>query len=125
MGMLILDGDVAVDPLDTSTMMRAIGANPDIVHTAPVRIWPVSTKRGHWVWAHSKGGKSQEDTDEPNRFSFGFTYLPRALIESCIEAGLRSWTYPHVDLNMSKRAVELGMRITVVRDGCSPKHCNY
>jgi hypothetical protein len=125
LGMLMLDGDVAVDPCDVAIMMQAIGSNPDVVHVAPVKIWPVSTKRGQWVWAHSRDDNSQDDTDEPIGFGFSFTYLPRALIESCIEAGLRSWAYPWTDTNVSKQARELGTRICVVRNGCSPKHLNY
>jgi hypothetical protein len=126
-GMLILDGDVAIDPLDHEHMLRAIDKEPhDAVHTAPVRLWPTSTHHGTWVWGHGRNGRySQEDTDDGiDSFTFCYTYLPRQLIEACIESGLPAWAYPRVDRNVCRQARALAMPVHVVRDA-QPKHLNY
>jgi hypothetical protein len=126
-GMLILDGDVAIDPNDHEHMLRAIDKEPDdVVHTAPVLLWPTSTHHGTWVWGHGRNGRySQEDTDEDlDTFTFCYTYLPRTLIESCIEHGLAAWTYPRVDRNVCRQARSAGMRVHVVREARA-KHLNY
>lgn len=121
-GMLILDGDVAVDPFDVAVMLLAIDADPCSVLTAPARIWPVSTGAPHWVWGHGRGEFTQEDVDDPDRFSFCFTYLPAVLIGKC--TGLPEWEFPHVDREVARVARENGIPIRVV-DGCSPKHVNF
>src|SRR5690242_10659791 len=51
-GLLILDGDVAIDPEDHAAMLRAVDERPQLVHVAPVKIWPKSTKRSAWTWSH-------------------------------------------------------------------------
>jgi hypothetical protein len=126
-GMLLLDGDVAIDPLDHEHMIQAIDKEPhDIVHIAPVLLWPTSTHHGTWVWGHGRNGRySQEDTGEDlDTFSLCYTYLPRKLIEACIEHGLPAWTYPHVDRNVCTQARSLKMPVNLVR-GANPKHLNY
>lgn len=124
-GMVTLDGDVIVDPADVSAMFAAIVTEPDAVWTAPVRLWPISTHRPDWVWGHGRGTEpSQDEHPEPDWFSFGFTYLPRALIASCQRAGLDAWTYPGVDRRVSARARALSIPVRVAKD-CVPKHINY
>jgi hypothetical protein len=125
-GMLILDGDVAIDPVDLAVMMAAIHAEPDAIHTAPVRLWPVSTRLERWVWGHGRGGRhSQEDPDEDlDAFTFCFTYLPRELIEHCTGHGMESWMFPHVDKQVCLAAAELDLPVRLVR-GAQPKHTNY
>ena len=80
-GLLILDGDVAVDPEHTRAMIEAIDSDCTRVWTAPVRIWPVSTHRQDWVWAHWEDHASQELDMFPRYFSFSFTYLPAGLVD--------------------------------------------
>ena len=126
-GMLILDGDVAIDPLDHKHMIKAIDDEPHmLVHTAPVVLWPVSTHLENWVWGHGRNSRySQDDGEEDlDMFTFCYTYLPRKLVESCIEHGLARWTYPHVDSNFCKAARSIKMPVHVVRDA-RPKHLNY
>lgn len=119
-GMLLLDGDVVVDPEDIRHMFNAIAEQPDIVLTAPIKIWPKSTKRQHWVWGHTL---TQDIEGTPTRFTFGFTYIPRGLIESyCIE--MKTWKYPYADMEMSKAAFEVHTPIEVVLT-CEPKHLNF
>jgi hypothetical protein len=124
-GMLILDGDVAIDLLDLAAMKASVHVEPDAVHIAPVRLWPASTREKSWVWAHWEDQMTQEsDVPSPRRFSFCFTYLPRRLIGSCIRAGLEDWTFPHVDRLVSLQARKDKIPVRVV-DGCSPRHLHF
>jgi hypothetical protein len=123
-GMLVLDGDVAADPLDKVAMFAAIEEDHRVVHVAPVRLWPASTHRHSWVWGHGRGDFSQEDTDDPDLFTFSFTYLPLRLIETCIRAGMAGWHYPHVAERMRVESQRMGMVVRVVR-AAAPKHMNY
>ena len=124
-GMLIMDADVAVDPLDVSVMLNAIGNEPGAVWTAPVKLWPESTQRPSWVWGHwDDTGPSQQPCEQPTMFSFGLTYLPRKAIARAIRDGLERWTFPGVDGRMSKAAVAARVPVRVV-DGCWPKHLHF
>jgi hypothetical protein len=123
-GMLVLDADVAVDPQMVVTMMAAIGGDPESVWTAPVRIWPVSTMRHGWVWAHWETEASQHLDEVANWFSFNFTYLPAALLGQAERRGLKSWTYPNCDASMARTAREMGVKGRVVED-CFPVHLHW
>ena len=123
-GMLIIDGDVAFDPLDKAAVAASIERFPDQIHTAPIKLWPISTHLDHWIWGHGRGIHTQEDVDDPDSFTFSFTYLPRQLIENCINAGMTGWAYPKVDKYVVQQARQMGIPINVVRDA-NPKHLNY
>lgn len=123
-GMLVLDGDVAIDQHDTAAMLVAIDRRPEDIHVGPVKLWPASTKQDRWVHGHGKGSFSHHnDPDEVDHFGLSFTYLPRRLITACTDAGMDTWTYPHVDAEMRKVARKLRIPGHVVRDA-SPKHLN-
>lgn len=124
-GMLILDGDVAIDPHDSRAMHQALYAYPECVWVAPVRLWPISHLGREWTWGHGKHGQfTQEDIDDPDMFSFSFTFLPAALCEALDESGAKHWTYPQVDLQTWELATSLGIKVRVVRD-CQPKHMHW
>ena len=123
-GMLVLDGDVAVDPVMVRQMMDAIDGAPGIVHTAPVKIWPVSTHRQDWVWAHWENRASQHIDDTASWFSFNFTYLPAALLAACIKRGMKKWIYPAVDANVSRTARAENIEARPVPD-CFPVHLHW
>jgi len=124
-GMVIQDGDVAVDPLDVSVMLGTAFRFPELVWTAPVRLWPASTQRESWVWGHwAGGGPSQDPCPEPTFFSFGLTYLPRKVLDKAVAMGLERWHFPGVDRRMSLAAQAAGVKIRVA-DGCQPKHMHY
>ena len=127
-GLLMLDGDMAIDPRDVSLMLGYIDADPDQVWTAPYRIWPASTGRPHWTWAHWPGGphdaSQRLETEKIAWCGLGFTYLPRALIQDCQAAGLRHWRFPSVDTKICQRAAALHIPIGVA-DQCEPKHLNF
>lgn len=124
-GMVVLDGDIAIDPIDYAAMVAAVDLEPAAVHAAPVRLWPASTQRESWVWGHWCGdGPSQDYCSAPDRFTFGFTFLPRVLLERARAAGLRKWTFPGVDLKMAQVAKHNGIPVRMVPD-CHPKHLHY
>lgn len=124
-GMILADKDVALDPQMILAMSAAVHAEPAAVHTAPVRIWPATTGRAQWTWAHWRDQPSQHVDEDPVWFSFCFTYLPRALLDHADrQAGLRTWTYPSVDARMSKLAAQLRIPVRVVPD-CYPVHVHW
>jgi hypothetical protein len=124
-GMLILDGDVAIEPIDLSNMLGAIHHHDGMVVVAPARIWPVSTKRKQWSWAHWATKPSQiMETENIRWFSFNFTYLPKKLIEQALSDGLRSWTYPRVDMRFSESAFKSGIPVYVA-ENVHPKHLHF
>ena len=128
-GMLVMDGDMACDPYDLAAMVQAIDARPDEVNIAPARLWPVSTKmKTGWVWNFGCNRTySQVDDDDPdlvNRWTFCLSWMPRALLESAIEAGLEDWRYPGVDVRMCRLAEDLGLRVNVCWES-RPCHMNY
>lgn len=120
-GMLMMDGDVAADPADLAAALAAVHTDPARVWTAPVKLWPRSTGRESWVWGHWRGEPSQELEPYPDRFSFGLTYLPRALLEL---PALKSWTFPRVDLEVSKAAAKMRLGVSVIPD-CWPRHLHF
>jgi hypothetical protein len=89
-----------------------------------VKVWPVSHLGQNWVYGHGRGLFTQEDIDDPNMFSFSFTYLPRTLIQGMIDAGAEDWYYPVVDLSTWELAKRLGVKVRVARD-CQPKHMHW
>lgn len=124
-GMLIQDGDVVVDPLDVAAMLETVRGRPELVWTAPVRLWPASTQRTSWVWGHwAAAGPTQQPEPNPTFFSFCYTYLPRRVIDQAARMGLDKWTFPGVDKRMSQAAQAARVPVRVV-DGCTPKHLHY
>jgi hypothetical protein len=124
-GMLIIDGDVAIDPLDLSNMLAAIHHHDKMVVVAPARIFPISTKRSEWSWAHWSVKASKEmETKNIRWFSFNFTYLPRRVIEQALTDNLVAWTYPSVDKRMSDAAFKAGVGVYVA-ESVYPKHLNF
>jgi len=124
-GMLTLDGDVVIEPCDLTNMLAAIHEHDKMVVVAPARIWPKSTKRKGWVWAHWSTEASQVmETENIRRFTFNFTYLPRRVIEQALEDGLVDWKYPNVDTRMADAAVRAGVPVYVAQN-VLPKHLNF
>lgn len=124
-GMLCLDGDVVIDPIDHAAMFAAIDKESTAVHVAPVKLWPISTHLDGWVWGHGQDGRfTTKDPARPDIFTFCYTYLPRQLIEACIKSGMEEWYYPGVDKQVSRVCHETGVSIRVVW-GAQPKHCNF
>lgn len=121
-GMVLMDGDVAIDPLDVRIMQICIMESPKAVLTAPIRLW----YGGDWYWSH-RGADNELDKFDPDAisfFSFGFTFLPKALLDKAAETGIASECYPYVDEFMSNLAMTMGLEIKLA-DGCTPKHMHF
>jgi hypothetical protein len=125
-GLLILDGDVVIDPHDYVMMWAAIQKEPTAVHIGPTRLWPVSKNDlDGWAWGHCRDNQfSQVMEMNPDFFAFNFTYVPRRVIELAVKAGLKNTQYPGVDKLMSRTARQAGVPMRVVED-CQPKHLHY
>jgi hypothetical protein len=127
-GMLLLDGDVAIDPWDLQCMGEAISEEPKAVHVAPMKLWPISTRASDWVWGHGLDRFKQNEPDDDrdcNLFTFGFTYLPKALIKQCISRGMENWVYPDVDTEVCITAMLMkNLKVNIVY-ACTPKHLNF
>ena len=124
-GMLILDGDVVIEPTDLVNMLQAIHHHDKMVVVAPTRIWPKSTKRKDWSWAHwSKEPNQTLETKNIRWFSFNFTYLPKKVIEQAMQDGLATWMYPRCDMRMSDAAFNAGVPVFVA-EAVQPKHLNF
>ncbi len=135
-GMLILDGDVVIDPVDLNTMIMHVASDRGSVWVAPTKLWPVSTHLPSWVWGHRKippEGMSQgdvmklwqTDVEDPDYYTFCLSFLPRFLVETAIDEGLKEWHYPNVDKNMHELTKKLGISVRVVRGDCHPTHVNW
>jgi len=127
-GLLMMDGDVVIDPVDYQEMQESIASRPVWVWVAPIRLWPASTGLDDWVWGHWPGGPQNRSQrlqyDDIAWWGLGMTYLPRRLIARCLRDGLRNWEYPNVDSCINQRAQALGLDVGVVAT-CEPKHLNY
>ena len=125
-GLLILDGDVVIDPHDMQMMYVAMHKDRDAVHIGPAKLWPITMGDAPgWVWGHCRNAEwSQVMTLDPDFFAFNFTYIPRRVIELAIAKGLRGKVFPEVDRHVSRMARESGTRMHVVED-CHPKHMHY
>ena len=129
-GITFYDGDVTIDEMDYRVMLSSIMEDPEAIWTAPVRIWPHRTNFPDWIWSHRRDLRPgddpltewQKDTDDPDLWSFGFTYIPARLMNTAIDNGLEEWVYPKVDVEMSLLAKKEDIPCKVVRGDCHPKH---
>lgn len=81
---IVLDWDIAVDPLHLEAFAARAAAEPGRVRVAPYRKHHHDGTLG-WVWEHRRyqdGTLRRIETGEPfcHRFGFGLVYLPRLLI---------------------------------------------
>lgn len=140
-GMLVQDGDVAADLADLQAMADAIADAPGDVITAPVRLWaasfhPAAAFPGGWCWAHwgdlngNGGAEPSQELRPPGlwRFSFGFTYLPRRLLDharaSKREGGMTEWRFPTCDRMFSLCARDHHIPVRLA-EAARPKHMNF
>jgi len=103
---LLLEWDVALEPLERRRFEQLVAEAPDQVQVAPYRLYPTSTGLSEPVWAHRAGrhGERWISFGEPtcDHFGFGLVYLPWALVLRYLEAGpINSQTSWFNDSNFS------------------------
>lgn len=109
-------------------MTAAIERAPDFVHVSVHKLWPASTMRPDWVWAHGKVDGlmhvlSQKMEPRADWFALGFTYTPGRLLDLA-EPHMFQWVFGQVDSGLS--AVALQNRIPAFPvPKCRPKHLHF
>lgn len=127
-GIIWLDPDIVPDLHDLAALQVAQASEPGAVWCSLHKLWPASTRRPTWVWAHGpwegdRPGMSTSADGEPGWFAMGMTYTPAALLEDA-KHELPLWRFGQIDMSLSATARELGIPIRVARL-CQPKHLHY
>lgn len=117
-GLVILEQDIAGDPLVVQEMEQAVVSNPDAIWAVPYRLYATSTGRHSPIWAHRGGLPSawngmESDypcPEEPRAVGLGCTYLPKILIEHMASIEYTpDLDYPVLDTTLSHMATTLGI----------------
>jgi hypothetical protein len=127
-GVIWQDPDIVADPADMTAMRDAIERNPDYVHVSIHRLWPASTMRQDWVWAH---GLWQQDAPVLSQrlsmiaewWALGLTYTPAALLDLAVPH-MPAWHFGQVDNGLAAIARQHKIPGRAV-DGAQPKHLHY
>lgn len=127
-GLIVLDLDVVIDPGDLAAMYGSSYEHPADVLVAPVKLWPASTGRAEWIWAHRGGSlgspAATQDEDAPIAyFTPNCTYMPARLLDAA-RPGLPGWEWPRPEVELSELALHLGIPARLV-PACRPKHLHF
>lgn len=127
-GLLLLGCDVAADPDDLAAMTEAVEANPGVMHTGMVKLWPASTSRDAWMWSHRGGTLGNPvvltDAYAPIAYvSLGFLWVPGRLLDLAAPV-MGQWQHGQADVNLSELALRNGIPARLVRH-CQPKHLHF
>ena len=89
---VIVEWDLAVSPEDIRAFENWCEIDPEEVHVAPYRLYPVSTGLPAPVWAHRRVGRASpwitKGDAECDLFGFGLVYLPLAVVRRHLDAKL-------------------------------------
>jgi hypothetical protein len=127
-GILWQDPDIVIDPDDMREMRAAIARAPQFIHVSVHKLWPASTMRPDWVWAHGivKGAEhilSQQMAPRADWFALGFTYTPARLMELA-RPHMFQWVFGQCDTGLSAVARQNKVPAFPVPK-CRPKHLHY
>lgn len=127
-GVLWQDPDVVADPDDIKAMREAVEANPNQVWVSCHKLWPASTMRDQWVWAHGimRDGKpemSQRLQHLAEWFALGLTYTPARLLDLALPH-MPAWVFGQVDSGLSAVARQHGIPGSAVA-AARPKHLHF
>lgn len=127
-GVLWVDPDVAADPDDLAAMAQAVRAHPTWIHTAVLKLWPISTGRDDWIWSHRGGtlgfpAATQDETVPVSYIAMGFVWTPAQLLDAAFPR-YQDWEYHQIDVGLSELAQVLGIPMAIV-PGCRPKHLHF
>jgi len=85
---ILIEWDIAYEPDAMNTFIEYCMAEPERIHVAPFRLWPISTALEGPVWVH----RHWEPMWWINRydpfcqlFGFGFIYLPIDIVKKYLE----------------------------------------
>lgn len=109
-------------------MWMAIKRAPDLVHCSVHKLWPASTMREDWVYAHGRtvGGihqLSQKLEPRADWFALGLTYTPARLLDLAAPHMI-NWVFGQVDSGLSAVALQHGIPAFPV-PRCRPKHLHF
>lgn len=127
-GILWQDPDIVADPDDKDEMMRAISRAPEFVHASVHKLWPASTMRDDWVYAHGTMNGiyhelSQKMAPRADWFALGFTYTPARLL-NLAAPHMINWVFGQVDSGLSNVARINNIPAFPVPK-CRPKHLHF
>jgi hypothetical protein len=127
-GILWQDPDIVCDPDDIDAMRAWAGQYPQNVLVAPHKLWPASTMRPSWVWAHGHWDNgapvmSQQLVRKPEWFALGLTYTPAVLLELAAPH-MFAWQFGQVDSGLSAVARQHKIPGLVV-GAARPKHLHF
>lgn len=115
-GLVVLEQDIAIEPVHLSQLDDLILLYPSHVAVAPYVLWPKSTGREEPVWSCGDIGSFGlrvyhhariAPPARPKWFSLGCTYLPARLLEAAPDVD-GNWDYPVLDTRLSELAARLG-----------------
>jgi hypothetical protein len=127
-GILWQDPDIVVDPDDMDEMEKAINRSPEFVHCSVHKLWPASTMRESWVWAHGVWKDNapvmgQRTDIRADWFALGFTYTPARLLDLA-HPHMFQWVFGQVDSGLAAIARQHRIPAFPVPK-CRPKHLHF
>lgn len=127
-GVLWQDPDIVVDPDDAHEMHMAISRAPDLIHVSVHKLWPASTMRDDWVYAHGLVDGithvlNQKMAPRADWFALGFTYTPARLM-NLAAPHMINWVFGQVDSGLSAVARQNYIPAFPVPK-CRPKHLHF
>lgn len=127
-GVLWQDPDIVADPDDVAEMIEAARKVPAYVHCSVHKLWPASTMREDWVWAHGEWRNgypelSQRIAPRAGWFALGLTYTPGRLLDLAAPH-MFQWVFGQVDNGLAAIARQHGIpAYPVLR--ARPKHLHF
>lgn len=117
-----------IDPDDLNAMLKAVSSTPEYGWVSLHKLWPASTMRDDWVWAHGRMDDitpvlSQRIEDVAQWWALGFTYTPAALLNAALPH-MPAWVFGQVDNGLSAVARQHHIPVHVMRS-CRPKHLHF
>lgn len=127
-GLLWADPDVAADLDDLAAMRAAVAMRPSDVHTAMVKLWPISTGLDDWIWSHRGGtlgfpAATQDESVPVSYFAMGLVWTPARLLDLAFPR-FRGWAFHEIDVGLSEICMTSGIPRHAVA-GCRPKHLHF
>ena len=116
------------DPDDLEAMRAAIYYRPTAAHVASHKLWPASTMRDSWVWAHGICQGDQKIMGQmwqkyAEWFALGLTYTPGRLLDLALPH-MPAWVFGQVDSGLSNIARDQGIPGFAVKNA-RPKHLHF